>query len=90
MEIRPQEIFTKDGGFVVKNHEDFTKFMMALEDSTQFYTNLLHSRENAEYDGDSMTGLSDNPVHEIFNEKITHLIKLTLKSIEECCMKLKY
>jgi hypothetical protein len=85
-----KQIFTNDGGFVVKNHEDFTKFMIALEDSAQFYTNLLDSRENAEYDGDSMTGLSDNPVHEIFNEKITHLIKLTVKSIEECCVKLKY
>ena len=85
-----KQIFTKDGGFVVKNHEAFTKFMMALEDSAQFYTNLLHTRDNSDYDGDSMTGLSDSAAHDIFNSKITYIIKLTKKSIEECCVKLKY
>ena len=85
-----KQIFTKDGGFVVKNHEDFTKFMTALEDSAQFYTNLLHTRENSDYDGDSMTGLSDSAAHDIFNSRITYIIKLTKKSIEECCVTLKY
>ena len=63
---------------------------MTLEDSAQFYTNLLHTRENSDYDGDSMTGLSDSAAHDIFNSKITYIIKLTKKSIEECCVTLKY
>jgi len=71
-----KQIFTKKKEFVQKNHEDFTRFMMALEDSAQFYTNLLHTRENSE--------------EEIFNAKITYIIKLTNKSIQECCVKLKY
>ena len=85
-----KQIFTKDGGFVVKNHEDFTRFMMALEDISKFYTNLLHTRENADLDGDSMTGLTDNAAHDIFNSNITYIIKLMKKTIEECCVKLKY
>ena len=85
-----KQIFTKDGGFVVKNHEDFTKFMMALEDICKFYTNLLHTRENADLDGDSMTGLTDNAVHDIFNSNITYIIRSTKNCIEECCRKLKY
>jgi len=85
-----KQIFTKTKEFVQKNHEDFTKFMIVLEDSAQFYTNLLHTRENSDYDGDSMTGLADTAVHEMFNSKITYLIKLTNQSIQECCRKLKF
>ena len=69
------QIFTKKKEFVQKNHEDFTKFMIALEDSAHFYTNLLHTRENSDYDGDSMTGLSDSAAHDIFNSKITLIDK---------------
>ena len=83
-----KQIFTKDGGFVVKNHEDFTKFMMALEDICKFYTNLLHTRDNSDYDDDSMTLSANNAVNEMFNGKITYLIKLTNKSIQEYCVKL--
>ena len=85
-----KQIFTKDGGFYQKNHEDFTKFMIALKDSWQFYSTLLHTREDIDYDGDSMTGLADTQAHDIFNSKITYVIKLTKKSIDECCVKLKY
>ena len=85
-----KQIFTKDGGFYQNNHEDFTKFMIALEDSWQFYSTLLHTREDIDYDGDSMTGLADTQAHDIFNSKITYVIKLTKKSIDECCVKLKY
>lgn len=84
-----KQIFTKDGGFAVKNHEDFTKFMIALEDSFEFYNTLLHTRENADYDGDSMTGLADTQAHDIFNSHITYIIRLTRKSIDECCTQLK-
>ena len=84
-----KQIFTKDGGFAVKNHADFTKFMIALEDSFEFYNTLLHTRENADYDGDSMTGLADTQAHDIFNSHINYIIKLTRKSIDECCTQLK-
>jgi 6-pyruvoyl-tetrahydropterin synthase len=72
-----KQIFTKKKEFVQKNHEDFTKFMIALEDSAHFYTNLLHTRENSEDD-------------DIFTAKITYVIKLTNESIQKCCRKLKY
>ena len=85
-----KQILTKDGDFYQKNHEDFTKFMIALKDSWQFYSTLLHTREDIDYDGDSMTGLADTQAHDIFNSKITYVIKLTKKSIDECCVKLKY
>ena len=61
-----KQIFTKDGGFYQNNHEDFTKFMIALEDSWQFYSTLLHTREDIDYDGDSMTGLADTQAHDFF------------------------
>lgn len=83
-----KKIFTKTKEFVQENHADFTRFMLALEDSAQFYTNLLHTRDNSDYDDDSMTLSANNAVHEMFNAKITHLIKLTNKSIQECCVKL--
>ena len=82
------QIFTKTGEFVKENHADFTRFIVALEDSAQFYTNLLHTRDNSDYDDDSMTLSANNAVNEMFNAKITYLIKLTNKSIQECCAKL--
>ena len=85
-----KQILTKDGDFYQENHEDFTKFMIALEDSWLFYSTLLHTRENRYYDGDSMTGLADTQAYDIFNSKITYVIKFTKKSIDECCVKLKY
>ena len=85
-----KQILTKDGDFYQKNHEDFTKFMIALEDSWQFYSTLLHIREGTDYDDDSMTGLTGTQAYDIFNSKITYIIKLTKKSIDECCVKLKY
>jgi hypothetical protein len=84
-----KKIFEKNGGFVAENHEDFTKFMTALEDSFEFINSLLHTREDSDYDGDSMTGLADTQAYAIFNSKITYVIKLTKKSIDECCKKLK-
>jgi regulator of PEP synthase PpsR (kinase-PPPase family) len=81
-------IFTKNKEFVQKNHADFTRFIVALEDSAQFYTNLLQTRSNSDYDDDSMTLSANNAVNEMFNAKITYLIKLTNKSIQECCAKL--
>ena len=85
-----KKIFEKDGGFVAENHEDFTKFMIALEDSYQFYSTLLHTREDSDYDGDSMTGLADTQANAIFNSKITYIIKLMKQSTDECCRQLKY
>ena len=82
------QIFTKTGEFVQENHADFTRFIVALEDSAQFYTNLLHTRDNSDYDDDSMTLSANNAVNEMFNAKITYMIKLTNKSIQECCVKL--
>ena len=82
------QIFTKTGEFVKENHADFTRFIVALEDSAQFYTNLLHTRDNSDYDDDSMTLSANNAVNEMFNAKITYMIKLTNKSIQECCVKL--
>ena len=82
------QIFTKTGEFVKENHADFTRFIVALEDSAQFYTNLLHTRDNSDYDDDSMTLSANNAVNEMFNAKITYLIKLTNKSIQEYCVKL--
>ncbi len=76
-QLNHKQIFTKKKEFVQKNHEDFTKFMIALEDSAHFYTNLLHTRENSEDEIE-------------FTAKITYIIKLTNKSIQECCRKLKY
>jgi len=81
-------IFTKNKEFVSENHADFTRFMGALEDSAQFYSNLLHTRDNSDYDDDSMTLSANNAVNEMFNAKITYMIKLTNKSIQECCVKL--
>jgi len=81
-------IFTKTREFVQENHADFTRFIVALEDSAQFYSNLLHTRDNSDYDDDSMTLSANNAVNEMFNAKITYMIKLTNKSIQECCVKL--
>jgi len=81
-------IFTKTKEFVQETHADFTRFILAIEDSAQFYTNLLQTRNNSDYDDDSMTLSSNNAVNEMFNAKITYLIKLTNKSIQECCVKL--
>ena len=58
-------IFTKNKEFVSENHADFTRFMGALEDSAQFYSNLLHTRDNSDYDDDSMTLSANNAVNEI-------------------------
>ena len=81
-------IFTKTKEFVQETHADFTRFILAIEDSAQFYTNLLQTRNNSDYDDDSMTLSANNAVNEMFNAKITYLIKLTNKSIQECCIKL--
>ena len=81
-------IFTKTKEFVQETHADFTRFILAIEDSAQFYTNLLQTRNNSDYDDDSMTLSANNAVNEMFNAKITYLIKLTNKSIQECCVKL--
>ena len=83
-----KQLFTKTKEFVQENHADFTRFVLALEDSAQFYTNLLHTRDNSDYDDDSMTLSANNAVNEMFNAKITYLIKLTNKSIQEYCVKL--
>ena len=83
-----KQLFTKTKEFVQENHADFTRFVLALEDSAQFYTNLLHTRDNSDYDDDSMTLSANNAVNEMFNAKITYMIKLTNKSIQECCVKL--
>ena len=83
-----KQIFTKTKEFVQDNHADFTRFIVALEDSAQFYTNLLHTRDNSDYDDDSMTLSANNAVNEMFNAKMTYLIKLTNKSIQEYCAKL--
>ena len=83
-----KQVFTKTKEFVQENHADFTRFVLALEDSAQFYTNLLHTRDNSDYDDDSMTLSANNAVNEMFNAKITYLIKLTNKSIQEYCVKL--
>ena len=82
------QIFTKTKEFVQENHTDFTRFILALEDSFQFYTNLLYTRDNSDYDDDSMTLSANNAVNEMFNAKITYMIKLTNKSIQECCVEL--
>ena len=85
-----KKLFDKDGEFVGKLiFEDFTLFMVALEESWEFYSTLLHTREDSDYDGDSMTGLADTQAHDIFNSKITYVIKLTKGSIDDCCTKLK-
>ena len=81
-------IFTKTKEFVQETHADFSRFILAIEDSAQFYTNLLQTRNNSDYDDDSMTLSANNAVNEMFNAKITYLIKLTNKSIQECCVKL--
>ena len=81
-------IFTKTKEFVQETHADFTRFILAIEDSAQFYTNLLQTRNNSDYDDDSMTLSANNAVNEMFNTKITYLIKLTNKSIQEYCAKL--
>ena len=83
-----KQIFTKTKEFVQETHADFTRFILAIEDSAQFYTNLLQTRNNSDYDDDSMTLSANNAVNEMFNAKITYLIKLTNKSIQECCVKL--
>ena len=83
-----KQVFTKTKEFVQENHADFTRFVLALEDSAQFYTNLLHTRDNSDYDDDSMTLSANNAVNEMFNANITYMIKLTNKSIQECCVKL--
>ena len=83
-----KQVFTKTKEFVQENHADFTRFVLALEDSAQFYTNLLHTRDNSDYDDDSMTLSANNAVNEMFNAKMTYLIKLTNKSIQEYCAKL--
>lgn len=83
-----KQIFTKTKEFVQENHTDFTRFILALEDSFQFYTNLLYTRDNSDYDDDSMTLSANNAVNEMFNAKITYMIKLTNKSIQECCVEL--
>ena len=83
-----KQIFTKTKEFVQDNHADFTRFVVALEDSAQFYTNLLHTRDNSDYDDDSMTLSANNAVNEMFNAKMTYLIKLTNKSIQEYFAKL--
>ena len=83
-----KQVFTKTKEFVQENHADFTRFVLALEDSAQFYTNLLHTRDNSDYDDDSMTLSANNAVNEMFNAKITYMIKLTNKSIQEYCVKL--
>ena len=83
-----KQIFTKTKEFVQENHAHFTRFILALEDSALFYTNLLHTRDNSDYDDDSMTLSANNAVNEMFNAKITYMIKLTNKSIQECCVKL--
>jgi hypothetical protein len=49
---------------------------------------LLHTRDNSDYDDDSMTLSANNAVNEMFNAKITYMIKLTNNSIQECCVKL--
>ena len=85
-----KKLFDNDGEFVGKLiFEDFTLFMVALEESWEFYSVLLHTREDSDYDGDSMTGLADTQAHDIFNSKITYVIKLTKDSIDDCCTKLK-
>jgi len=81
-------IFTKTKEFVQETHADFTRFILAIEDSAQFYTNLLQTRNNSDYDDDSMTLSANNAVNEMFNAKMTYLIKLTNKSIQEYCAKL--
>ena len=86
--LENKQIFTKTREFVQDNHADFTRFIVALEDSAQFYTNLLHTRDNSDYDDDSMTLSANNAVNEMFNAKITYMIKLTNKSIQESCLKL--
>jgi hypothetical protein len=86
--LENKQIFTKTREFVQENHADFTRFIVAIEDSAQFYTNLLHTRDNSDYDDDSMTLSANNAVNEMFNAKITYMIKLTNKSIQECCVKL--
>jgi hypothetical protein len=83
-----KQIFAKTTEFVQENHADFTRFILALEDSALFYTNLLYTRDNSDYDDDSMTLSANNAVNEMFNAKITYMIKLTNKSIQECCVKL--
>ena len=80
--LEDKQIFTKNKQFVQKNHEDYTKFIVVLEDICQFYTNLLYTRENSDCD--------DNVTHDIFNKNITYVIKLVKETIEECCKKLKY
>jgi hypothetical protein len=86
--LENKQIFTKTREFVQENHADFTRFIVAIEDSAQFYTNLLHTRDNSDYDDDSMTLSANNAVNEMFNAKITYMIKLTNKSIQESCLKL--
>ena len=86
--LENKRIFTKTKEFVQETHADFTRFILAIEDSAQFYTNLLQTRNNSDYDDDSMTLSANNAVNEMFNAKITYLIKLTNKSIQECCVKL--
>jgi len=86
--LENKRIFTKTKEFVQETHADFTRFILAIEDSAQFYTNLLQTRNNSDYDDDSMTLSANNAVNEMFNAKITYLIKLTNKSIQECCFKL--
>ena len=86
--LNDKQIFTKTKEFVQENHTDFTRFILALEDSFQFYTNLLYTRDNSDYDDDSMTLSANNAVNEMFNAKITYMIKLTNKSIQKCCVEL--
>ena len=63
-----KKLFDKDGEFVGKLiFEDFTLFMVALEESWEFYSTLLHTREDSDYDGDSMTGLADTQAHDILS-----------------------
>ena len=62
-------IFTKTKEFVQENHADFTRFILAIEDSAQFYTNLLQTRNNSDYDDDSMTLSANNAVMKCLMQK---------------------
>ena len=88
--LKQKKIYNDDKILLEENKEDFNKFIETLEDISKFYTNLLHTRENSDYDGDSMTGLADIQSHQNFNASITYIIKLMRKTIEECCRQLKY
>jgi len=74
-QLDDKKIFTKKKEITKIIHNDFTDFITALENIGQFYTNLLHTRENSSSD-------------KFFHEELTYLIRTTIKSINECCTQL--